>query len=213
MGAARGRIGIALDVTTRQRMALHVRDGRWSTAMRLPRPRALHVETLGLPTSAGRLPVDHVVTPEQLPWRGTRAYGPFFEGHHPIDNCVAYPFRFLDDATLATWEIRGIHRAVILQAQLRLIIDDNVGCVPLLQDPPVCESSNPGWQTTQLVMGFLQTHDVLVSDPCRQEIDRPGAQGLVARVGPTVRDTGMGIGVIHDLPHRLGVCACRGCKG
>ena len=47
----------------------------------------------------------------------------------------------------------------------------------------------------------------------RQEIDGPGAQGLVARVGATVRDTGMCIGVIHDLRHRLGVCTGRGRKG
>src|SRR5207247_11223408 len=89
--------------------------------------------------TARRLPADHVVTPEQLPWRGARADGPFFEGHHPINNRVAYPFRFLDDATLATREVRGIHRAVILEAQLRLIVDDDVGRVPLLQDSPIRE--------------------------------------------------------------------------
>src|SRR5215813_6128401 len=102
---------------------------------------------------------------------------------------------------------------VILEAQLRLIVDDDVGRVPLLQDPPVRKASNPGWQTTQLVVGLLQAHDVLVSDPRRQKIDGPGAQGLVARVSATVRDTGMGIGVIHDLRHRLGVCPGRGRKG
>src|SRR2546430_14717783 len=87
---------------------------------RVPSPRALHVGTLGLPAPARRLRADHVVTPEQLPWRGARADGPFFEGHHSIDNRVAYPFRFLDNATLSAREVRGIHRAVILEAQLCL---------------------------------------------------------------------------------------------
>src|SRR5712691_12486897 len=33
---ARGRISIALDATTRQRMALHVGNGRWSTTIARP---------------------------------------------------------------------------------------------------------------------------------------------------------------------------------
>src|SRR5712691_8236889 len=115
---------------------------------RVSRPRALHVGTLGLPAPARPSPADHVITPEQLAWRGARADGPFFEGHHPIDNRVAYPLRFLDDAPLSSREVRGIHRAGILEAQLLLIVDDNVGGVPLLQDPPVRESGDPGWQTT-----------------------------------------------------------------
>src|SRR6059058_4687378 len=152
-------------------MALHIGDGRWSTTRARPQPQGPTRRAPGAACTARRLPADHVVTPEQLPWRGARADGPFFEGHHPINNRVAYPFRFLDDATLATREVRGIHRAVILEAKLRLIIDDDVGRVPLLHDPPVRESRNPGGQTTQLVVGLLQAHDVLVSDPRRQEID------------------------------------------
>src|SRR6266700_8216320 len=143
MREALGRIGIALDATTRQRVACTSGMTVGAQPERVSRPRALHVGTLGLPAPARRSPVDHVITPEQLAWRGARADGPFFEGHHPIDNRVAYSFRFLDDATLAAREVRGIHRAVILETQLRLVVDDDVGRIPLLQDPPVRESSNP----------------------------------------------------------------------
>src|SRR6266511_3795949 len=133
-------------------------------------------------SSSSRFPADHVVTTEQLAWRGTSADGPFFEGDHAIDDRVAYPFGLLDNATLASGEVRGIHGAVILEAQLRLIVDDDIGRVTFLEDTPVRESSDPGWQTAHLVVRFLQAHHLLVPDPRRQEGDGPGAQGLVARV-------------------------------
>src|SRR6266852_4877555 len=127
-----------------------------------PRQKALHVGALCLPAPARRLPAHHVKTTEQLAWRGTSAYGPFFEGHHPIDDGVAYPLGLLDNATLSAREVRGIHGAGILEAQLLLLVDNDVGSVTLLQDPSVREASDPGWQTTYLVVGLLQAHDLLV---------------------------------------------------
>src|SRR4029450_12574234 len=93
--------------------------------------------------------------------------GTLFERDHPIDDGIPYAFGLLDEATLLAWEVRGIHRAVIQEAQLLLLVDDEVGSEPFSQDTPVRESSDPGGQPADLVVGFFQAHDLAISGPHR----------------------------------------------
>jgi hypothetical protein len=53
MGTARGRSGIALDATTRQRMALPIGDGRWSTTLARPQTQGPTCRALELPARQG----------------------------------------------------------------------------------------------------------------------------------------------------------------
>src|SRR6516225_1161680 len=142
-----------------------------------------------------RLPVHHVIAAQEFPGCGVGAFA-LLERYRPIDDGIADAFGLLDQAALAAREVGGIDRVVIQEAELLLLVDDDVGGVTLPQDTPICEPGDPGRQTADFVMGLFEAHDLTVARPRCQQINRPSAQGQVADMGATVRDAGVDIGMI-----------------
>src|SRR5246127_5331335 len=164
---------------------------------------------LAAPICAGRAPArgiqysanDHVIAAQELSGGRLGALA-LLKRDSPIDDGVADALGLLDQAPFAAPEVRGVNRAVIEKAQLLLLVDDDVRGEPLAQDAAIRKPGDPRRQTTDLVVGLLQAHDLAIPRPSRKQINRPSAQGQVADMRAAVRDARMDVGVIEDFGDR-----------
>src|ERR1700756_3706345 len=161
---------------------------------------------LAAPICAGRAPArgiqysanDHVIAAQELSGGRLGALA-LLKRDSPIDDGVADALGLLDQTPLAAWEVGGVDRAVIEKAQFLLVVDDDVRGEALAQDAAIGEPGDPRRQPTDLVIGFLQAHDLAIPRPSRKEINRPSAEGQIADVGAAVRDAGMDVGMVEDF--------------
>src|SRR5207248_6848005 len=149
----------------------------------------------------GALPLRHsandrVIAAQEFSRRRLGAFA-FLKRNSPIDDGIADALGLLDQTPLAAREVRGVNRAVIEKAQLLLLVDDDIRGEALAQDAAIGEPGDPRRQTTDLVVGLLQAHDLAIPRPSRQEINRPSAEGQVADMRAAVRDAGVDVGVIE----------------
>src|SRR5438270_6501085 len=125
----------------------------------------------GRAPQAGALPLhhsanDHVITAQEFSRRRLGAFA-LLKRNSPIDNGVADALGLLDQTPLAAWEVRGVNRAVIEKSQLLLLVDDDIRGEALAQDAAIGEPGDPRRQTTDLVVGLLQAHDLAIPRPSR----------------------------------------------